>query len=341
MANQNGLSYRGNVIDKEENKNPELPVQQTTKISKTILSVNKLSRKLPTVDFVDREIFYADDDPEFKKGYINVDAGNTQVVFALLNEMNEVTSTRLWPFDLLVYYTVYNFYKHERIFFTDKQIAEKMCGGKKLKSNHSLIKDVKESIFKLSTTMVSLDYDEQFEKWNKKENIQTTPESKIQEWLLHLKFQTKIIMNNNLVTGYKFIDEPALSGYDSIYGQMITVDDTRIHPQGAFTYNYETLSIQMIMIIKIETMKHLRKNNPKKIINKKDIKLKTLYENLGKSELLNATSRIRKNYLHHVENMLEGFIQTGFIKSYHFEGNSKNGKIIIGKIYDESTEKYY
>lgn len=337
MTNQNGLSYRGNVIDKKENKTVELLSETTRVIPNTIFNMSKPFRNLPKIEFVDPEVFYSDDDENFKKSYIRVDnSNNTQVVLALLNE---ITTNKLEQLDLYVYSVVHTFYANGRHYITNKQVAEKLAGGK-LKSNHQLIKDVSKSLFKLSNTKIYLNHEEQIKNWNIPEKIEITPESALIKPLLNLESRSNIIMNNNIVDGHEIVRSPALYEYDALYNQLSTLDDTLINTQRFLTHNKETLELKRVLITRIETMKRIRSNAPKSRINKKDISFKSLYDEVVKQELLEAPSKKRTNYLKHIENILSAFKNNGYIKNYRIEGNTKDGKIVIGKIYDKSNNKY-
>lgn len=337
MPSQNSISYRGNVIDKEENETVELLSETTRVIPNTIFNMSKPFRNLPKIEFVDSEVFYSDDDENFKKSYIRVDNNNnTQVVLALLNE---ITTNKLEQLDLYVYSVVHTFYANGRHYITNKQVAEKLAGGK-LKSNHQLIKDVGKSLFKLSNTKIYLNHEEQIKNWNIPEKIEITPESALIKPLLNLESRANIIMNNNIVDGHEIVRSPALYEYDALYNQLSTLDDTLINTQRFLTHNKETLELKRVLITRIETMKRIRSNSPKSRINKKDISFKSLYDEVVKQELLDAPSKKRTNYLKHIENILSAFKNNGYIKNYRIEGNTKDGKIVIGRIYDKPNNKY-
>jgi hypothetical protein len=335
MTNQNGLSYRGSVIDKEEIKTVELPSENTSVIPYTIFSTTKLFRNLPNIDFVDAEVFYDDEDDNLQKNYIKV-GDNTEIIVALLNEF---TNTNLGKFDLYVYSIVHTFYANGRRFFTNKQVAEKLTGSK-LKSKHDLIKKVDNSIFKLSNTTIYLNHKQQITNWNISEKVEVTPESVMRKKLLNLESHLHVKMNNNIVDAHEIVRAPALYEYDSVYKQLVTLDDALTNTQGYLTHTTETIGLKFTLFYRIETMKRMRMLNENKRMNKKDISFKSLYEETDHSELLDAPSKKRTNYLKHIENILKAFKNNGYIKNYHIEGNTKDGKIIIGKIYDKSNNKY-
>lgn len=335
----NLLNYRSKAtpINDDEIEVIDLPSETTRIIPSTIFNMSKPFRNLPRIEFVDSDIFYNDNDENFEKDYIRVDNdNNTQVVLALLNE---ITTNKLEQLDLYVYSIVHTFYANGRHYITNKQVAEKLAGGK-LKSKHQLIKDVSKSLFKLSNTKIYLNHEEQIKNWNIPEKIETTPESALIKPLLNLESRSNIMMNNNIVDGHEIVRSPALYEYDSIYNQLSTLDDALINTQSFLTHNKETLELKRVLITRIESMKRIRSNTPKSRINKKDISFKSLYDEVVKQELLDAPSKKRTNYLKHIKNILEAFKNNGYIKNYHIEGNTKNGKIVIGKIYDKSSNKY-
>lgn len=333
MPNQNNISYRGSVIDREESEIVELPSENTSAIPYTIFSMTKLFKNLPNIDFVDAEVFYNDEDSDLQKNYIKV-GDNTEIIVALLNEF---TNINLGKFDLFVYSVVHTFYATGRRFFTNKQVAEKLTGSK-LKSKHDLIKKVDNSIFKLSNTTIYLNHKQQITNWNISEKVEITPDSVMRKKLLNLESHLHVKMNNNIVDAHEIVRAPALYEYDSVYKQIATLDDELTSTRGFLTHNTETIGLKFTLFYRIETMKNTRKL--KKRMNNKDISLKSLYEETDHLELLDSPSKKRTNYLKHIENILAAFKSNGYIKNYRIEGNTKDGKIVIGKIYDKSNNKY-
>ena len=158
--------------------------------------------------------------------------------------------------------------------------------------------------------------------------------------LLNLESHLHVKMNNNIVDGHEIVRAPALYEYDSVYKQLVTLDDALTNTQGFLTHTTETIGLKFTLFYRIETMKRMRMANKNKRMNKKDISFNSLYEETDHLELLDAPSKKRTNYLKHIKNILEAFKSNGYIKNYHIKGNTKDGKIIIGKIYDKSNNKY-
>lgn len=329
MPNQNSISYRGSVIDREEENNEtvELPVQQTNRIPYTFFSMSNLVKKMSEKDFGD------------EVRAVKVSGVNKDIIHV---EFGVWSDTQINNFDMSVHDVVCCYYEEQQPYFTTQQIAQKLK-GKKGKPSKTLIASVEYSLFKMRKAVIFLDHSEQFDAFKKAQEYDEGSEPKKRfdyENLLYIKSNVEVNMNNNITVGHRLLCIPPLLEYQKIYKQIATLDDSLTDTSGFLTHNEETIALKSSLIRRIESMKNMRKRKLKKH-NTKDISLEKFYIQLRRDDLLECENKKRQRFFKKITDVLDAFVANGYIRSYKHSGNMKNGKIMIGGIYDKLSDRYY
>ena len=326
MRDENRLSYRDKVIDKTENETAELPIQHTKRIPYTLFGVSNIVKKVAEKDFED----------EIRQ--VKVSGVNKEILYI---EFGVWADTDLNYFDMSVYDVVCCYYEENQPYFTTQQIAQKLK-GKKGKPSKTLVESVEYSLFKMRKALIFLDHTKQFDAFKKEQEYDddTQPELKFKyKNLIYIDSDVSVEMNNNITVGHKLLDIPPLLEYQKIYKQIATLDDSLTDTSGYLTHTEETIAIKSLLIRKIEGMKNMRKTKSK--YNNKDISLEKFYIQLRRDDILNCENKKRQRFFKKMTDILDAFVANDYIKSYKHSGNTKNGKITIGKIYDKLADKYY
>lgn len=260
---------------------------------------------------------------------IKVDNNDTKVLLSLINA---VADTHISHYDLTVHNAVCTLYYEGNKEITPKQIAKKIIGKNvKIRKHHT--DSITASVTKMKKTLIAIDHREQFINWNKeKEAGSDYYISDKFDSMLNIVIERGRYLNNNKVEFTFHIKEtPPILDYSILYKQIANTKDELIDTSGYLTkYDETTIALRSYLVERIEGFKSQRAANKK--INTFDISYKTMYESVGKSELIEGRSEYRNRFLKNVNSILDAFKNNGWIKSYSHSGNTINGKVTIGKI---------
>lgn len=301
-------------IEKEQQAAEQLPKQDTNRPRSYPQAISKVSQKITEVDITAEKV-----------GLAVGGKNETDVVtyITLSYAVDDVSlSRRLEPFDRIVHNAVGSLWNAGNRVITVAQVYRAMTGSK-IKIPKAPLERIEKSLDKQRITLVSLDFSAELRGKTVEYDGETitADKAKAETYMLNASKTTVDTANGKRAVGYIINEPPVLYRHAKITGQMIT------HPQRLLEETSKKIgNKETDLLIRDYLLQRIKPMGRKGSRLSKQIKFKTVYDNIGASVGTNRAEVKRLN--DRIKRCLDALKDLGVILEYEEYKDGRSHKLV-------------
>lgn len=301
-------------IEKEQQAVEQPPKQDTKRPRSYPQAISKVSQKITEVDITAEKV-----------GLAVGGKNETDVVtyITLSYAVDDVSlSRRLEPFDRIVHNAVGSLWNAGNRVITVAQVYRAMTGSK-IKIPKAPLERIEKSLDKQRITLVSLDFSAELRGKTVEYDGETitADKAKAETYMLNASKTTVDTANGRRAVGYIINEPPVLYRHAKITGQMIT------HPQRLLEETSKKIgNKETDLLIRDYLLQRIKPMGRKGSRLSKQIKFKTIYDNIGASVGTNRAEVKRLN--DRIKRCLDALKDLGVILGYEEYRDGRSHKLV-------------